>query len=309
MKNSSLVIGTDIGGTNLRIALVNDQAEIIKKIKRPVAEDVLNMLMEEIEKLQKEVGFSAIGLGVAGVVDRKKGKVLRSPNLPQLNDVVLTKPLQDKFSVPVVLENDANCHALGEAWVGVGRKINNFVLLTLGTGIGGGIVYDGQLLQVAAEMGHITVDTEGPVCACGNNGCLESFASASAVISYVVEALEKGEESLLAEAHKGNLYKITAEDVYKAALDGDTLARTAIKRAGKYLGIGIASLINILSPEAVVIGGGLSGAWQILAPEMIKEIEKRAFSELVSIVKIRRAELPDNAGLLGAARLAFTAIK
>jgi glucokinase len=305
MKKSPLVIGTDIGGTNLRVGIVNNKGKVLKKTKRPVSEDVLNELVEEIEALREEGPFSAIGLGVAGVVDRGRGIVVRSPNLPQINGVPFVKALQERFSLPVFIENDANAHALGEAWLGAGKKFKSFVLLTLGTGIGGGVVHKGQLLDIAAELGHITVEGDGPQCACGNNGCLETFASATAVVTYVVDAIEQGQDSVLKQAHRGNFYRITAEEVYKAALDGDGLARAAIKRAGRYLGIGVASLINIFSPEAVVIGGGLSGAWQLLAPEMIKELEKRAFPELVARVKVRRAELSDDAGLLGAARLAL----
>ncbi len=305
MKKSPLVIGTDIGGTNLRVAVVNSRGKVLKKTKRPVGEDVVHDLAQEIESLMQKHKIEALGLGVAGVVDRQKGIVLRSPNLPQVNGVELVKALKDRFSLPVYIENDANAHALGEAWLGAGRKFKSFVLLTLGTGIGGGVVYEGQLLQIAAELGHITVESEGPQCACGNAGCLETFASATAVVSYVIEAIEQGQESLLKQAHRGNFYRITAEEVYRAALDGDGLARAAIKRAGRYLGIGVASLVNIFSPEAVVIGGGLAGAWELMVPEVIRELERRAFPELVTRVKIRRAELLDDAGLLGAARLAL----
>lgn len=309
MKKTGLVIGVDIGGTNLRVALVNNRGEILRRTQSPVSENILQVLERQIEEMIGENPVSAIGLGIAGIVDREKGTVLRSPNLPQANGIEFVKALEERFSVPVFIENDANAHALGEAWQGAGKRFKNFVLLTLGTGVGGGVIYNGHILEAPAELGHITLEAEGPVCACGNTGCLETFASATAVVNYVVNAIEQGEESTLRNAHKGNFYRITAEEVYRAALDGDGLARSAIKRAGRYLGIGVASLVNIFGPDAVVIGGGLSGAWDLMAPELIKELERRAFKEVVSKVNLRRAELPNDAGLLGAARLALTGKK
>ncbi len=300
MDSNSLYIGVDIGGTNLRVALVDDNGKVIKKLKRPSAEDILSELESAIDEIVTE-GVKGIGLGIAGVINRNTYKIERSPNLHQVEGKDFIGSISKKFSVPVRIDNDANVAALGERWVGAGRRFKNFVLLTLGTGIGGGVVYGGKLLKVAAELGHITVEAEGSNCLCGNKGCLESYTSGRAIVSQVVESLEKGVDSILKECCEGNIYKITPEDVYNYALEGDTLAREALKTAGRYLGIGIASLVNIFSPEAVIIGGGLIGAWNILVEEGIKEARKRAFPELIMDVEILPAELGDNAGVVGAA--------
>ncbi|RMG70334.1 MAG: ROK family protein, partial [Nitrospirae bacterium] len=154
-----------------------------------------------------------------------------------------------------------------------------------------------------AELGHITVEADGIRCLCGNNGCLESYASARAMVTRVVEALEEGEESLLRQCCEGNIYKITSEDIYNYALEGDGLARETLKTAGRYLGVGIASLVNIFSPEAVIIGGGLIGAWNILVEEAKREAQKRAFESLIKDVEFLPASLGDDAGLVGAASI------
>jgi|Deesub1362B_J571_1020462.scaffolds.fasta_scaffold00080_40 glucokinase len=304
MLKKQFVIGVDIGGTNIRVALVDEKGNIIRKIKESSGEDTVEKLINSIDTLS-EVKIDAIGIGLAGVIDKEERVVKKSPNLPAIENKRFIKDIEERFSVPVVVENDANAAALGEKWLGAGRESENFVMLTLGTGIGGGVIYRGDLLNVAAELGHITVEAEGLSCPCGNNGCLESYASARALVSYVVEALEKGKESIMREAYQGNFYRITSEDIYRYALEGDSLARDSLRRAGKYLGIGIATLVNIFSPEAVIVGGGLIGAWDILAKEAKKEAERRAFPQLIEKTHILPATLGEDAGLLGAAYLAL----
>jgi glucokinase len=304
MLKKRFVIGVDIGGTNIRVALVDERGNIIRKIKEPSGEDTVEKLTSSIEALF-EIKVDAIGIGIAGVVDRVERVVKKSPNLPPVEGKKFIQEIEERFSVPVIVENDANAAALGEKWLGAGKESENFIMLTLGTGIGGGIIYKGDLLDVAAELGHITVEAEGLSCPCGNNGCLESYASARALVSYVVEALEKGKESVMREAYQGNFYRITSEDIYKYALEGDSLARDSFRRAGKYLGIGIATLVNIFSPEVVIVGGGLIGAWDILVQEAKKEAERRAFPQLIEKINILPATLGDDAGILGAAYLAL----
>jgi glucokinase len=203
--------------------------------------------------------------------------------------------------VPVCIENDANTAALGEKWVGAGRDFKSFAMLPLGTGIGGGIIYNGRLLQVASEPGHTTVEADGIRCRCGNTGCLESYSSSWSMVESIVSAIENGTESSMRECCKGNFYRTTPEEIYRYALDGDSLARETLKRAGRYLGIGIANLINLLSPEAVILGGGLIGAWNIYVEEAIKEASKRSFPALFEKTKIIPAGLEDEAGMIGAA--------
>ncbi|MDI6745125.1 MAG: ROK family protein, partial [Thermodesulfovibrionales bacterium] len=212
-----------------------------------------------------------------------------------------------QFPVPVLVENDANAAAFGEKWGGAGKEFNSFVLLTLGTGIGSGIIYKGMLADCAAEIGHMSINADGEKCPCGNYGCLELYAAAKAIHAKVVSALAKGNESLLRECCNGNIYKITAEDIYKQAIEGDNLAREALKEAGRHLGIGLANTINIISPEAIILTGGLIGAWNIYVQEAVKEASRRSFKALFDKVKIIPSLLGDDAGMIGAAGLVFSA--
>ncbi|MHB8882905.1 MAG: ROK family protein [Thermodesulfovibrionales bacterium] len=302
--NKKLSIGVDLGGTNLRVALVSEEGEIVRKIKQTSADNVFETLTASIAELaQGEI--AGIGLGVAGLIDRARGRVFASPNLRAIEGIDLVSDLKKRFRVPVLIENDANVAALGEKMSGAGRGFENFVLLTLGTGIGGGIIHKGELLDVSAEVGHMSIAFDGEKCQCGNIGCLENYASARAMISRAVSMLEKGHESLLKECCKGSIYKLTPEDIYKSALDGDTLSREILRDAGKALGVGLANLINILSPEAIILTGGLVGAWNIYVQEAIKEASRRAFKDLADSVKIIPSSLGDEAGIVGAACLVF----
>lgn len=297
-------IGIDLGGTNLRVALVSGDGRIIRKIKTPTSEEILDSIFKATGDLFSD-DIEGIGLGIAGIVDRKSGRILISPNLHVVEKIDIVNEIKGKFRVPVFIENDANTAALGEKWVGAGKDFSNFVLFTLGTGIGGGIIYNNKLFNVSAEVGHMTINTHGEKCHCGNTGCLESFASARAILSKAVSILEKGRESLLREYCGGNFYKLTAEDIYKAALDGDSFARELLRDAGKHLGIGIANIINLISPEAIILAGGLIGAWDIYIQEAIKEASRRAFKELFDTVKIIPSSLMDDAGIIGSAGLVF----
>jgi glucokinase len=302
--NKPYAIGIDLGGTNLRVALVSRDNEIIKKIKKPTSDDILSSIISAAEGIFSDE-VAGIGIGVAGLIDAKNGRVFTSPNLHAVEKVDLVKELRERFSVPVYIENDANAAALGEMRAGAGKDFSNFVLFTLGTGIGGGIVYDRKLLHIAAEIGHMSISADGEKCHCGNYGCLESYAAGRAILSKAVSLLEAGRESLLKAQCGGNFYKLTAEDINKAALDGDNLSREILKTAGRYLGIGIANVINILSPEAIILSGGLTGAWDIYVQEAIKEASKRTLKELFDRVRILPSLLPDDAGIIGSAGLVF----
>ena len=297
-------IGIDLGGTNLRVALVSEDGEIARKIKKPSSEPVLDAILSAIHEI-KQTDIVGIGLGVAGVIDRKRRRISLSPNLHAIEGIDLVREIQDRFSVSVMIENDANVAALGEKIAGAGRSFDNFVLLTLGTGIGGGIIHKGELLDVSAEIGHMSINADAEKCPCGNIGCLETYASARAMIAKAVSMIEKENESILKECCRGSIYKITPEDIYKAALEGDALSREILKDAGRFLGVGIANIINIMSPEAIILTGGLVGAWNIYVQEAIKEASRRAFKELFDAVKIIPSSLGDDAGIIGAASLVF----
>ncbi len=297
-------IGIDIGGTNIRAALVDEDLRVVRKEKRSSMDGLREGLLEMADSL---CGPEVVGVGVAvaGLVDREERVVKKSPNLEQVEGLDFGGLPGRTFSLPVFIENDANAYALGERKAGAGRDFRDFILLTLGTGIGGGVVCGGRLLDVAAELGHITVETDGLICPCGNSGCLESYASGRAVVNAVVSEIEAGRETMLSECCEGNLYRITPRHVFEYALEGDTLAREVLKNAGRYLGVGIASLVNIFSPQAVLIGGGLANAWDILVEEAKREARRRAFDELIEAVKIIPAGLSDDAGIVGAASLVF----
>lgn len=304
MDTEKYAIGADIGGTNLRVALVNFEGKIIEKLKVPSSGGIVEKLLSSFDRLYSD-NVVGIGIGVTGVIDRKEGIVMRSPNFPSSEGINFIDLIKERFPISVYVENDATVAALGEIWAGAGREFSTIVMLTLGTGIGGGVVYKDKLLDIAAELGHITVEANGIRCQCGNYGCLESYASSRAIVGEIYGAIEAGTETLMAECCKGIFYKITPEDVYRYALEGDYLARETLKKAGKYLGIGIASLINIFSPDAVILAGGLVGAWEIFVKQAISESSKRAFPELYEKTKILPSILKDDAGIIGAAYLAF----
>jgi glucokinase len=234
--------------------------------------------------------------------------VVQAPNLPSLTSFPLKRELEERLGWPVVLENDANAAAVGEMWLGAARGCRDVVSVTLGTGVGGGVILDGQLWRgahgSAGEIGHTTVDPfSGLKCKCGNVGCLEMFASATAIVRMTRENLSQFPQSLL------NREELTAERVYEAGRDGDELAVRVFKRFGTYLGIGLANLINIIDPEIIVIAGGAVNGWTLFAEYMHREVNERAVRVTAQQVKIAAAECGDNAGLLGAARLAFDGLK
>lgn len=293
-------IGVDVGGTNLRAALVSENGEIVKRIKEPSTADLPAAIKAAVEGLIDEK-VEGVGAGVAGLIDRDGLRVITSPNIQALSGY----SFRDLgLGVPVVLENDASAAALGEKWLGAGRDFDNFVLLTLGTGIGGGVIHKGGLLGISSEIGHMSIVSDGVRCPCGNNGCLEDYASARAIVGEAVAALQQGKQSMLKDCCQGNMYKISPRDVYRTAFEGDPLSREILKKAGRYLGVGIANVINIFSPEAVILTGGLIGAWDIYVAEAISEAGRRAFKGLFENVRILKSALgPEDGGVLGAARL------
>jgi glucokinase len=221
-------------------------------------------------------------------------------------DLDIVREIQERFNLPVFLENDANAAALGEKIGGAGRGFTNFVLLSLGFGIGGGIIHKGQLLTLSSELGHMSIKTDAEKCSCGNIGCLENYASARAMTAKAQALLEEGAESILKDCCEGSFYKLTPENIYKAALDGDNISRDILRDAGKHLGVGLANIINILSPEAIILSGGLIGAWNIYVQEAIKEASRRAFRNLFESVKIIPSSLGNDAGIIGSASLVFS---
>jgi glucokinase len=312
-SSESLVFAVDLGGTHLRAALVDDAGRILKQLKQETPKGdsalcIVNALVNAAQQWESDkLPVVAAAIMVPGAVDCDKAVVLQAPNLPSLVNFELKAELERRLGRPVFLENDANAAAVGEMWMGAARGCRDVISVTLGTGVGGGVILDGKLWRgshgSAGEIGHTTVDPfSGLKCKCGNTGCLELFASATAIVRMTRENLSLFPESTLKSEG------LTAAKVYEAGRNGDELALAVFQRFGMYLGIGLANLINLIDPQIIVISGGAVNGWDLFAPEMYRQVEERAFRTTAQQVKIARAECGDNAGLLGAARLARTGL-
>jgi len=320
-KNESLkhghVFAADLGGTNLRAATVGGNGNIGFRVKHPTphsagqAEDIVSAIVAAARECQtsirKEGGaIRAASVVVPGTVDLGGETILQAPNVPCLDGFRLADVLREQLGCPVLLENDANAAAVGEMWLGAARGCCTIICVTLGTGVGGGIVLDGKLWRgvdgSAGEIGHTSVEPFGGVpCKCGNTGCLEVFASATGIVRLARAALPEYPNTIL------DASRLTAQRIYDAGTKGDELALAVLKKMGSYLGVGLANLVNLLNPEMIVIGGGVANGWQLFEKYMHEEVARRAFPVPVRRLKIVPAECGDDAGLLGAAHLAFEA--
>ncbi len=311
------VLGLDIGGTNLVAGCVSeDGSQIHGVLTEPTRSEegpdvVLRRLvgmaqasMEHTARLEADPVFRGVGVGVPGPLDTKTGTVLLTPNLGWTN-MPLRDRLQHGLGLPTELDNDANCATLGEWWRGAARGTRYVVGITVGTGIGGGILLDGQVYHGAGdgagEIGHMTIDANGRRCKCGNYGCLEAYASGPAIARRALEAIEAGGESTVPEYVGNHMPSVTAETVYLAARDGDELALEVVQETARLLGAGIAGLVNIFNPEAVVVCGGVTQAGDRLFLPLRREVNRRAFKPAAALCRIVPGELPGVAGVYGAA--------
>jgi glucokinase len=298
---SDYSIGVDLGGTNLRAAAVSHTGEMLHKIsgrahlsagRDAVVADMVNSILE-LKQQFREQRLVGIGIGVPGFILAKEGKIVGSNNLPEFEDFPIRDVIEERLSERVILENDANAAALGEKWIGAGRNVDDLVLLTLGTGIGGGIISHGSVLRgylgMAGEIGHITVIPNGNPCGCGNHGCLEKHASATAIVA-MARLLHLGDD-------------ITSEGVYQLALQGNERAKMIFSTMGTALGIALAGLVNIFNYPLYLISGGPLPAWDFFAPTMLAEVERRSYTYREAKTEIARATLGGEAGLFGAAYL------
>lgn len=312
--NARASIGIDIGGTNLRFALLDEHGAIRLRERRQTdidlgGESLLDRLVSGIAALRsgaESLGLEprAVGMGIPGLI-AGSGTVLASPNLRPIEGLNLKERVSRATGLPVTTVNDANAAAYGEKIYGAGKPFASLLLLTLGTGVGSGLVLNGELWSgidgVAAEYGHATVEPDGLPCPCGNRGCLEQYASATALAAAAVRALEKGEGGALAALPRAS---ITAETIASAARQGDPLALALFEGAGRYLGIAAATVVNLLNLEAIVLAGGMAASFDLLVEPIRREILARAFAIPARRVRIVRGELGDDAGILGAAALA-----
>ena len=313
------VVGVDMGGTKILAAVVGLNGQIVARLKvmtkaEKGADDVINRISdcisESIEKANLRASqIRAIGIGAPGVVDPVAGEVLYAPNLHWSN-VPLKGALENLLNIPVFVDNDVNLGTLGEQALGAGRGVDNLVGIFVGTGIGGGIVLNGKLFyganRTAGEIGHVILKPGGPKCSCGNRGCLEALASRTAISRYVRKAISRqGKKSILPELNGGNLNMVRSRALAKAVEKGDKLTLKAIRRARHYLGIGVATVVGLVNPQVVVLGGGLIEA---LGDDFVNGVHhaasKLALPNAMNGVDVMSATLGDDAGAIGAAALA-----
>ncbi|MFN7920812.1 MAG: ROK family protein [Bryobacteraceae bacterium] len=296
-------IGVDLGGTNLRAAAVDESGAVLDKVSLDTdlqagRDRVIDDIVRNIVTLRDRLGpggLTGVGIGVPGFIRLKEGMIVGSHNMPGFDDFPVRDEISRRLGSPVMLENDANAAALGEKWMGAGRDVDDLVLLTLGTGIGGGIISGGRVLHgyvgMAGELGHITVMPYGNPCGCGNRGCLEKHASATAV------------ETMAKLVALGD--NLTSKEVYDLAVAGNPLAKRIFESMGRALGIALASLINIFNYPLYLLSGGALPAWEFFSPAMFEEIRERSFTFRHAATRVEQATLGNEAGLYGAAYLPF----
>jgi glucokinase len=338
---NKLSIGVDLGGTNLRIAAVDEQGTLVEKItlgtkislgRDHVIGEMCDAIQRVSEKYKNAAPLLGIGIGVPGIIDMQTGLLRESPNLPGWAEYPVRAEIERRLKTIVILENDANVAALGEKWLGAAKEYSDVAMLTLGTGVGGGLVIGGEIWRgangMAGEFGHTTVEPAGHPCGCGNRGCLEQYASATAVVRLAREAIAKNSASGLAGAAHADA-EFSAKSIFNLAIQGDEDARRIFRYVGRCLGIVLSSLVNSLNFPIYVIGGGVSSAWEAFSPAIFDELRRRALVYAATApydpsatlegasahVKagpghktiITRALLGSDAGLYGAARLPMIA--
>ena len=313
------IVGVDIGGTNIVVGVIAmDGGEPLARHTLPTeaslgSESVVRKVASMVDKAIAETvsahggtraDVAGVGIGSPGPLDREGGVVINTPNLGWTN-LPLRDLISEAVDLPATLDNDANCATYGEWWMGAGQGVNNLVGVTLGTGIGGGIVLNGEIVHgvsdAAGEIGHMTIEFTGRKCTCGNYGCLEAYCSGPNIAARAREGLEAGYESVLTQLVDGQLEDITAATVYEAAVLDDAYANEVMAETAKILGAGVANIINVLNPEAVVITGGVTRAGEHLFTPLRSEVRRRAFRSAYDACRILPAALPETAGMIGAA--------
>lgn len=308
-------IGIDVGGTNVKIALVNDKGSIIYSNSIPTRAEMgyeytINNMKEAIRDLLKETKTAAkdiegMGFGFPGQIDCKKGIVRLAPNIPGWVEVPIAEIMEKEFKIPTRVDNDVRCAALGELNFGAGVGCENLICITVGTGIGSGLIINGKLVRgasnAAGEIGHIKLDMNGgPLCGCGDRGCLEAFASGPSIVALAEEYIKGGKSTKYRELANPD---ITPYIVSEAAKQGDPVAKRIFTIVGKYIGVGLASVVNLLNPEKIIIGGGVAAAGDILMNPIKETLVKRAMPIAGSTVQVVPAQLGNTAGVIGASLL------
>lgn len=314
MKEATLALGADLGGTYLKLGAVAADGSIVRSVRVPThrsgdRELFVDWLCGAIDSFRAEVGapISGVGVGSPGLIDPVRGTAVRITNIPGLDGLPMGPLLAERLATPVVVENDVNAMAYGEFLYGAGQPCHNLVCLTLGTGVGGGLVLDGRLYRgsgfTAGEVGHVCVDPDGVSCPCGSRGCLERYVGQEAIVGAARWRIEAGIPSSMSEyaAAEGAL---TPKAIAAAAHDGDAVAREVLADAGRKLGIVLGGLMDVLAPDAFVIGGGLAGAGDLILEPARREARLRVFADLRDRLCVLPAALGNNAGIVGCAALA-----
>lgn len=314
MQVKQLIAGIDIGGTKIAIALAAPDCRIVAKLSFPTrtqdgAHKIIERTLDELETLvNREQGeLAAIGVGCAGPLDTERGVTLSPPNLPGWNEFPLVEIIKARFKVPVIFDNDANAAALAEHKFGAGRGFNNFVYLTISTGIGGGVIVDGKLVRGASgnagEIGHTVVMANGISCGCGARGCLEAVCSGTGIARRARRRIVDGAASVMTTMVE-NVEQISAKTVAEAAIEGDRLAREIWDETVLYLSLGLGNIIVMLEPQAIILGGGVA----MTGEQLLKPLREQIYSQIkilpASNIKILRAGLETESGVYGALALA-----
>lgn len=316
---SKKLLGIDLGGTTIKFGILTLEGEVQEKwaIETNTLENGRHIVSDIVESLKHRLSlygltkddFLGIGMGSPGAVDRTSKTVTGAFNLNWADTQEVGSVIEKEVGIPFFIDNDANVAALGERWVGAGANNPDVVFVTLGTGVGGGVIADGNLIHgvagVGGEIGHMIVDPEnGFTCTCGNKGCLETVASATGVVRVARQLAEQYEGSSAIKAAIDNGDTVTSKDIFIAAEDGDKFANSVVERVSRYLGLAAANISNILNPDSVVIGGGVSAAGEFLRSRVEKYFVTFAFPQVKKSTKIKIAELGNDAGIIGAASLA-----
>ncbi|WP_202080868.1 ROK family transcriptional regulator [Caldalkalibacillus salinus] len=309
------VIGVNVGVSKVSVVVTDLMANVVVEsssaLQHVSSDRIMDVVVETIRRCMqssrvKADKFMGIGVGMHGLVNAEEGVAVFAPNFG-LRDVHVKEIIEQTFDIPTYLDNDVRAMALGESWFGHGQNVDNFIFINVGMGIGAGIVLQEEVYrgisESAGEIGHTTVVEDGPQCNCGNHGCLEVMAAGPAIAKRAVKAINDGAQTRLTKRVNDQLDEITAKIIHEEAVDGDPLCRQIIEDTGKYLGIGIANLINIFNPAKIIIGGGVSNAGQMLLEPLIHTALVRAMEVPASKVSIETTPLHDRVGPIGAATL------
>lgn len=314
MSESIVFIGIDLGGTDIKGGLVSGEGKILVEEKLPTEADrgvdhVIGRMASLIDSLEKKSNGKAVGgvgIGVPGQVNFKEGTVTEPPNLPGWGVVPVKAALEERTGKNVYIDNDANVAALGEFAYGAGQGCSEMLMVTLGTGVGGGLVLNGHIYRGAVggagEFGHMIIDTDGPICGCGRKGCIEAFVGTAGILNRMHEQLTSGRDSLL---NRMDEEKVTPKDISDAAERGDTVASKVLRDTGLYLGVGLGNVANLLNLERIVVGGGIAQAGELLLDAARLKLGEVAHTVSREIINVVPAKLGNKAGLVGAAYLAF----